>query len=117
MGIGRSVNDSEIYAACLSVPGVRAVRDLIVSVPVTSGGSASTLRTHSLPWQIIIRRPELQRALKRGRTIVQLPNPGTDPTLCIGGHRHDPFAGGFFALAPEDLDLTPMPDDTTRPDD
>ena len=104
-GIGVSVYDSEIYAACLVVPGVRAVRELSVSsgpkfVPlVRQVGAVFPL----LPVVGPIRLAAVA--------------PGGDASLCASPEgRQDPPAGGFFTLADADLNLSPAADDGARPD-
>jgi hypothetical protein len=117
-GIGTSIYDSQIYAACLAVDGVRAVRDLVVTTPPCIG---TTLSPTALPAAAILLErvflpPIRLPGLHPGTGIVLPPIPGVDATLCTGAHRHDPCAGGFFTLAAPDLQLTNIADDGTRPD-
>jgi hypothetical protein len=78
--IGRAVYESELSAACLAVPGVRAVRiQRFESVVIV--GDMAFLRTPAAPPTI----------------------PGPPP---CAGHRLVPDEGMFFTLAPEHLDLS-----------
>jgi hypothetical protein len=137
IGIGRSVYDGDIYAACLAVAGVQAVRDLVVTTAPCSGttvtaapvstslvaalkpGSALLaalkLNTGPLAGPKSISVPPIRVPQPATGGIRVAPTPGAEATLCAATHRHDPCAGGFFTLAAVDLDLSPVADDGTRP--
>jgi hypothetical protein len=74
--IGQAFFDSQIYAACLAVPGVTAVRNLVVTV------GAGLNRFY--PWQLSQARLAAQR-------VPALPG------VCTG-HRYTPGPDGYFTL-------------------
>jgi hypothetical protein len=76
VGIGEAFYDSQIYAACLTVPGIVAVQDLSVQV-----GTQLT--------PLIAARP-----VRRGRLPVGVAAPCT-------GERHDPGIGNYISV-PDD---------------
>jgi len=136
IGIGHSVYDSNIYAACLAVAGVHAVRDLVVTTAPCTGMTATaapvsaSLVASLKPGSALLAALKLNTGLLAGLKPISvppirlpplgtggipvLPTPGVDPTLCTTTHRHDPCAGGFFTLAAADLDLSPVADDRTH---
>lgn len=77
LGIGQTIYDSQISAACLSVPGVTAIQD----VQWSTGGKRRTTEEIA----IIGRRFRPSQPATKGCT----------------GHRHDPGAGHYF-LIPDD---------------
>jgi predicted phage baseplate assembly protein len=101
VGIGQSFYDSQVYAACLAVPGVVAVRGLRFTV-TNLFLEAALVRDRRYVREILLRRPPID--------VPEL------PTLLIwtvprspSGERHDPGAGAFLFL-PDDarhLVLTP----------
>lgn len=81
VGIGQAFFDSQIYAACLAVPGVQAVHDL----------------EFSRGW----------RFYRAGRLIRLRERASEDGAAEVRPvHRHDPGEGGFFYLPNDDRHLT-----------
>jgi hypothetical protein len=83
--IGQVFYDSQIYAACLAIPGVVSVHSLNLAVVTPPPGSS--------PSRVMARSSTVRLA------------PGAAPREAPGGQKHDPGAGSFFALA----------DDTAQP--
>ena len=75
--IGQSIYQSQVFAACLAVPGAIAVHDL-----------------------------EIQQKHRFHPLFRRLPTPGSKG-CCQCDFRFDPGQGGFFQLAPADLTITP----------
>ena len=76
--IGQAFFDSQIYAACLAVPGVQAVHDLVVTI--------GPPRRRFYVWQLL-------SIWAGGLRVVQAQTTG-----CTG-HRYDPGPDAYFVLA------------------
>lgn len=90
--IGQSVWQSQIYAACLSVPGVKAVHGLQLTRKATFGHLLPVLLPRFGPVQPLIAGP-LFRPVTRSS---------------CQDFRADPGEGGFFQLAAADLQISPQ---------
>ena len=90
VGIGEVFYASQIYAACLAVPGVQAIHDLSFAAPPRFSSLSS------------LRRPRL---IGIGRLPVP-PKPifGGPPPTCTG-ERYDPGLGGYYAVPAANLHL------------
>ena len=105
VGIGQAFYDSQIYAACLAVPGVRAVHDYNFSPEesptegaVSFGGLIKRrLRISLKPnFQIEPSRLSIDPAIFRPQVI---------PAGCQCEHRHDPGEDRYFFLDEQHLTL------------
>jgi hypothetical protein len=108
--IGQAFYDSQIFAACLAVPGVEAVQSLSFST-VSESGTVS----HAAPTQTLQRATSsLSRRLAGGDLSSKptgifgfrpLPASGTAvrgaPASACRDHRYDPGLGGYFFI-PDD---------------
>jgi uncharacterized phage protein gp47/JayE len=79
IGIGQSIYESQIDAACLAVPGVLAIRDLSFAAPDRV--------------QFFVPMPRVGRLRRFGA-----------PPACTG-HRFSPGAGNYFAVPNDSLHL------------
>jgi predicted phage baseplate assembly protein len=93
VGIGQAFYDSQVYAACLAVPGVVAVRGLLFTV------------TNLYLEPALVRNRLYVRELLLRRLILDVPDLPTLPIWIaprpLSGERHDPGAGAFLFL-PDD---------------
>jgi hypothetical protein len=93
VGIGQAFYDSQVYAACLAVPGVVAVRGLLFTV-TNLFLEAALVRNRLYVRELLLRRPVLDVPGVPTLLIWTVPRPLT-------GERHDPGAGAFLFL-PDD---------------
>ena len=102
VGIGQAFYDSQIYAACLAVPGVDAVHNLNLSLaPVSSESAiAGGMQTTQLASLIGLLR-KFSLPLHRTAQTAFFSRQAVMPA-CQCDHRHDPGEGGFFFL-PDDV--------------
>ena len=98
VGIGDVFYDSQIYAACLEVPGVVAVHSL--DFAVTTNRFAPIFTRY--------RGSELARLVGFGSSAIGQPNSQllfkARATCC--GERHDPGANAYYFLPNDDQNLT-----------
>ena len=93
-GIGQSIYQSQVFAACLAVPGVLAVHDLKIAK-----------KAQFVYYPVISRFfPEYRRIGRFQQTAIQGPSPSAS---CQCDFRFDPGEGNFFQLAPADLTINP----------
>jgi predicted phage baseplate assembly protein len=112
VGIGQAFYDSQIYAACLAVPGVKAVNNLQFS-PVIGEAQQQTFarRVIAAPVQLSSRAvtpaslPPLSPAAFAFRPLRMR---GTALPLCRG-HRYDPGPSGYFFIPDDGKHLTLLP--------
>ncbi|MDQ6867039.1 MAG: baseplate J/gp47 family protein [Pseudomonadota bacterium] len=112
VGIGQAFYDSQIYAACLAVPGVKAVHNLQFS-PVFARARLQTFarRVIAAPVQLSSRAvspaslPPLSPAAFAFRP---LGIRGSPLSICRG-HRYDPGPNGYFFVPDDDQHLTLSP--------
>jgi predicted phage baseplate assembly protein len=88
VGIGQAFYDSQIYAACLAVPGVVAIEDL----------SVRTRNGMRQPFQALGLRHGRTLPLRRGRM------PGNVAPPCTG-QRHDPGTGNYLSVPDDGMHL------------
>jgi predicted phage baseplate assembly protein len=104
LDIGQSIYDSQIYAACVAVPGVLAVKRLEFS----SAESPKQLdfTTARARQQITLSLQASRKANFSSSTTVRqrLIRKPSNSNTCTE-HRHDPGAGAFFLLPNEGLTL------------
>jgi predicted phage baseplate assembly protein len=104
--IGQPIYDSQLYAACVAVPGVLAVKRLEFS----SAGSPKQLdsttvrarREAALSLQAS-HKPDFSSSAIDKRIFIRRPSSSD----ACAEHRHDPGAGAFFLLPNEGLALSP----------
>jgi hypothetical protein len=103
--IGQALFDSQVFAACLSVAGVRAVHDYSFSpegMGTASGASTSVLKMKQAVQINFARTVKMKPLILKpgvfGRQFV-LP-------ACQCEHRHDPGEGGYFSLPDDGRHLT-----------
>src|SRR6185503_11128800 len=93
--IGEVFYDSQIYAACLTVPGVEAVQSLSFSTG-SSAASIQTLARASLSSSKNLTVGGIASSTLAGRFGFRpVPARGTPLTSCRD-HRFDPGPGGYF---------------------
>jgi hypothetical protein len=93
VGIGQSIYQSQVFAACLAVPGVIAVHDLQIA-----------RKRQFLFFNVSRFFPEYQRIGRFRRIAIQAPPCSAS---CQCDFRFDPGEGNFFQLAPADLTINP----------
>jgi hypothetical protein len=89
VGVGEVFYASQIYAACLAVPGVQAIHDLSFAAPPRFSPLSS-------------RRPIL---IGIGRLPVRPEPILTGPRLACTGERYDPGPGGYYTVPAANLHL------------
>jgi hypothetical protein len=94
VGIGEVYYDSQVYAACLAVPGVVAVRALRFAV-TNFFLEAALVRDRRFLQELFLRRGPLGVPDSVPELLIRFV-----PPAC-SGHRHDPGAGAFLFL-PDD---------------
>jgi len=92
--IGQSIYQSQVYAACLAVPGVVAVRDLAIEKKRRFIFYSSISRFF----------PEYERLRRIDEIVIKLPS---QSACCQCDFRFDPGEGNFFQLDPADLAINP----------
>jgi hypothetical protein len=122
VGIGQAFYDSQIYAACLGVPGVQAIHDIsfspeafkIENAPLGDTLKFAAPKKFSLSFQTkaaFRSRFQLQAesGIKRFAINPSLRLPQSASPGCQCEHRHDPGDGGFFFLPDDGQHLTLTP--------
>jgi hypothetical protein len=104
LGIGQSIYDSQLYAACVTVPGVLAVKRL----EFASAGSRKQLdfTTARVGQQTVLSLQASRKANFSSSTTVKqrfIRRP-SHSNICTE-HRHDPGTDAFFLLPNEGLAL------------
>ena len=94
--IGQSLYQSQVFAACLAVPGVIAVHDLNIS-----------RRFHFLLARVSRFFPEYQQFIRTQQILFKNPPTASCAAACQCDFRFDPGEGNYFQLAPSDLTINP----------